>query len=54
MTKAPMDHWCRDLRVWGDGDRLILSLSLGIIGHAVASLPLSATGEMTDKKAGGQ
>jgi hypothetical protein len=47
LTKAPMDKWFKDLR---DGDKLILSLSLGIIGHATASLPLVAVGAMTDEE----
>jgi hypothetical protein len=50
LTKKPMDRWFQDLRAWRDGDKLILSLPLGIIGHAVASLPLSATDGMTDQE----
>jgi hypothetical protein len=48
LSHAPMDAWFKQLRVWRDGETLLMSLPIGVLGHCVASGPLSATGDMTD------
>ena len=41
MSKASMQHWCRDLRAWREGDMVMISLPMGIKAHAIASFPYS-------------